>query len=156
MYLHGRKNILSRRDFRSPREDNYRITAVEIELAYWRKHQQLHDYMVRNFAKGVDDCKPIELDLDDLQSIIDDVRSNNERILDASEEERAEYIRVFNNALVWLEAAPAPAPNFTPKPMTTEIGDTLSKIGLTVFEIDEDTFPLVPTETRHVIYQASW
>lgn len=42
----------------------------EIELAYWRKHPDLHGFVVRTFANGVDDCEPIELTADDLKLVL--------------------------------------------------------------------------------------
>lgn len=43
------------------------------ELAYWRKHPNLHGYIVNTFAGGVDECQKIDLDLESLHKIIDAV-----------------------------------------------------------------------------------
>jgi hypothetical protein len=43
------------------------------ELAYWRKHRDLHGYIIRNFADGVDECQPIPLSKDNIENIIDAV-----------------------------------------------------------------------------------
>lgn len=34
----------------------------EVELAYWRKHPNLHGYIVQTYAGGVDECQEIPLD----------------------------------------------------------------------------------------------
>lgn len=44
--------------------------SKEIELAAWRKHPDLHGFVVRTFAAGVDDCAPIELSADDLKLVL--------------------------------------------------------------------------------------
>ena len=43
------------------------------ELAYWRKHPNLHGYIVKTFANGVDECQIIPLSISDLRKIIDAV-----------------------------------------------------------------------------------
>jgi len=48
-------------------------TAPVEELAYWRKHPNLHGYIVNTFAGGVDECQKIDLDIDSLNKIIDAV-----------------------------------------------------------------------------------
>lgn len=40
------------------------------ELAYWRKHPDLHGAIVQSFAGGVDECQPIPLKIEDLESLI--------------------------------------------------------------------------------------
>ena len=45
-----------------------------IELAYWRKHPNLHGYIVQQFAGGVDKCQNIPLTATDLLDIIEAVK----------------------------------------------------------------------------------
>jgi hypothetical protein len=40
------------------------------EVAYWRKANWLHGYIVRTFADGVDECQPIELSRNDVEIIL--------------------------------------------------------------------------------------
>jgi hypothetical protein len=40
-------------------EDN---EAVNSEVCYWRKHPNLHGFIVQTFAAGVDECQRIYLD----------------------------------------------------------------------------------------------
>lgn len=48
----------------------YDSNGLENELAYWRKHPDLHGFIVRTFANGVDDCEPIELSVNDLSEVL--------------------------------------------------------------------------------------
>lgn len=50
-------------------------SSDDIELAYWRKHPNLHGYIVQQFAGGVDKCQNIPLTATDLLDIIEAVRS---------------------------------------------------------------------------------
>ena len=45
-------------------------------LAYWRKHPDLHGYIVNEFANGEDNCQEIPLTEEQMHSIIDAIRSN--------------------------------------------------------------------------------
>lgn len=42
----------------------------EREIAYWRKHPNLHGFIVNEFAGGVDECQRIPLTLDAVKKII--------------------------------------------------------------------------------------
>ncbi len=46
------------------------------ELAYWRKHPDLHGYIVSTFAGGIDECQVIPLTLVDVKNIRDAVDRN--------------------------------------------------------------------------------
>ena len=47
------------------------------ELAYWRKHPNLHGYIVNAFACGEDECQKINLSLEDLSKILNAVETDN-------------------------------------------------------------------------------
>jgi hypothetical protein len=47
------------------------------ELAYWRKHPNLHGYIVQAFANGVDECQKIPLTAENLKQIILAVKDKN-------------------------------------------------------------------------------
>jgi hypothetical protein len=51
------------------------LKAEHVELGYWRKHPNLHGYIVNTFAKGVDECQRIELSATDLRMIAEAVES---------------------------------------------------------------------------------
>ena len=40
-------------------DDKYDIESMDVDLGYWRKHADLHGYIVKTFAKGVDECQKI-------------------------------------------------------------------------------------------------
>lgn len=52
------------------REDGFRVTEHVLKLAYWRKHPDLHGYIVETFANGTDECQRIDLEPDDLRKIL--------------------------------------------------------------------------------------
>ena len=39
--------------------EGFKKKATELEIAYWRKHPNLHGYIVKTFNEGEDDCRPI-------------------------------------------------------------------------------------------------
>ena len=41
--------------------------AELFDLGYWRKHPNLHGYIVETFCDGMDDCRQISLDISDLE-----------------------------------------------------------------------------------------
>lgn len=45
--------------------------AISNEVGYWRKFNALHNYMVNEFGGGVDECQPIELDIEQIIQIRD-------------------------------------------------------------------------------------
>ena len=78
MYLEGEKHLFT--DFRNPQsiplEDGYRLKTRVVELGYWRKHPNLHGYIVNTFAEGIDNCRPIALEANDIEKIIDAAVNN--------------------------------------------------------------------------------
>ncbi|WP_143393267.1 hypothetical protein [Fimbriiglobus ruber] len=82
------------------------------QLGYWRKHPNLHGFIVETFANAVDDCKEIELTASDLRRIVQAIK---ERQLpettgfffgksDPTPEQTGEDIKIFEAAIVWLES----------------------------------------------------
>ena len=72
MYLIGHHyNTAYRDDVPRPKlDDKYDIESMTIDLGYWRKHADLHGYIVDTFAKGIDNCMEIELSEEALDKII--------------------------------------------------------------------------------------
>jgi hypothetical protein len=117
MYLEGEKYIWT--DWKNPqnvlREDGYQITSRTMRLGYWRKHPNLHGFIVNTFAEGIDNCQPIDLSDTDIETIIDavarDALPHTEGFLfgatDGSEKE--ETICIFTAALAWLRVEDAGA-----------------------------------------------
>lgn len=52
-------------------------------VAYWRKVNFLHGYIVKTFAKGVDDCNEIEIDLNGIKNILEKCEDSC-RVLDGA------------------------------------------------------------------------
>jgi hypothetical protein len=47
------------------------------QVAYWRKHPDLHGYIVNTFADGVDECQKIPLDEFKVQNIMAAIRNKS-------------------------------------------------------------------------------
>jgi hypothetical protein len=84
--------------------------AELIDLGYWRKHPNLHGYIVESFADGEDECQEINLSADDIRQIIAAIEATELPETtgfffgesDGSEKERD--LQIFRDALSWLEA----------------------------------------------------
>ena len=91
-------------------EDGKRISRLEVELGYWRKHPNLHGYIVETFAKGVDECQQIDLNEADLKKIIEAITSESLPhtegfFFGASDgSEKNDDVLTLQKALVWLAA----------------------------------------------------
>lgn len=81
-----------------------------IDLGYWRKHPNLHGFIVENFADGIDDCRPIYLDTDHIREIMDAVEANKLPPTvgfffgESDGSEKEQDLAIFREALQWLEA----------------------------------------------------
>ena len=49
--------------------DGHPISSTTLDLGYWRKHPNLHGYIVKTYAKGKDECQQILLNADQLEDI---------------------------------------------------------------------------------------
>lgn len=109
-YLRGRKIPF---DYNNRREeDGFEVSSVVLELGYWRKHPNLHGYIVQTFADGVDECQEIPLSRDDLMKIRE--AASNPKSLPHTEgfffgasygtqEEADEDVAIIDKALEWLK-----------------------------------------------------
>lgn len=79
MYLLGEKFYWTdlENDENNLKEDGFRVESKELRLGYWRKHPNLHGYIVQAFTDGVDNCQRIELSIDDLNQILNAVKNQN-------------------------------------------------------------------------------
>jgi hypothetical protein len=93
-------------------EEGVPVKSKTYELAYWRKHPNLHGYIVKNYAKdGVDDCEPVELDQDALIDIMAAVREDRLPLTSGfffgsspeGAEQRDHDLAVLTRALFWLQ-----------------------------------------------------
>lgn len=105
MYLGGRRLFMKGR----MNEDGDPVSEERIELGYWRKHPNLHGYIVETFANGEDDCRPIELSQDDMVQIVNAIEDGKLPdttgfffgASDGSKEEKAYDLKVFQKAMEW-------------------------------------------------------
>ena len=110
MYLEGEKYLFNDRE--NPqndlREDGYEVRSKILRLGYWRKHPNLHGFIVKTFADGIDNCEPIALEDTDIERIIEAVARDDLPhtegfffgVTDGTEKD--ETIRIFTAALAWL------------------------------------------------------
>lgn len=127
MNLYGEKSVSSSSDANPVKEDGFIVSNKTLDLGYWRKHANLHGFIVKEFADGEDECQRIDLGEEELQKIIDTVQSDgmfDEQVTGfffgksyfpgekdeyySYEEQKANDIEVFTKALEWIRnAAPA-------------------------------------------------
>ncbi|MCC7042820.1 MAG: hypothetical protein IT183_03095 [Acidobacteria bacterium] len=118
MYLHGEKYLGPDFSASPPAirhfEDDYRLEIKTLRLGYWRKHPNLHGYIVNTFADGIDECQRIDLRDADIERIIEAVACDDLPhtegfffgVSDGSEKE--ETLRILRAALAWLRGEPDP------------------------------------------------
>lgn len=103
MYLTGERYFLNCDRKRGTKK------AELFDLGYWRKHPNLHGFVIDNFADGIDDCRQIPLGTDDIHAIIDAIEAGELPHTvgfffgesDGSEKERD--LIILREALTWLE-----------------------------------------------------
>lgn len=160
MYLTGRKYFWQAwdNDGANRREDGKRVKSIDVELGYWRKHPDLHGYIVNTFAGGKDDCKEIELTADNLREIVKAVRA---RTLphttgfffgesDLSDEEIDGDVKTLEGAIDWLQAGDE-------EPFVTEPAESGPGFSMTIVKPKPDEAKTAAQRvSRSVHYQASW
>lgn len=119
MHLMGRKFIWRNWDNpeAGPNEDGYPVQSMELELGYWRKHPNLHGYIVREFAGGEDDCNEVVLSEQDLQRTIEAVERGQlphttgfffgDSAYWSTPERVEETTKMLHGALRWLQGTEA-------------------------------------------------
>jgi hypothetical protein len=146
MYLEGRK----RRYNSTETEDGFPVKSKTLDLGYWRKHPNLHGYIVQAFAEGKDECQDIELGAQDIKNIISAINGKTLPetsgfffgVSDMSVAQRKHDVAVFTKALKWLEKVKV----VQPEKVETDIG--------VMYKIDASTE--ISDESRYVVYRASW
>jgi hypothetical protein len=106
-YLNGKK-FYGRYQPKPRMEDGHIIEEITIALGYWRKHPNLHGYIVQTFADGKDECQDIELSAENVNQIITAIQKKELPETtgfffgesDGSETE--EDLEIFGKALGWL------------------------------------------------------
>lgn len=54
-----------------PEIEGFKVDYVIIEVAYWRKANQIHNWFVTNVQEGVDNCETYAVTLDQLKELRD-------------------------------------------------------------------------------------
>jgi hypothetical protein len=164
MHLRGRKNFWpSYPNSNDRKEDELPVNMIEIDMGYWRKHPDLHGFIVNTFAEQ-DDCEEIPLNPEAIRTIIEAIK---ERRLpktrgfffgESTGAEQKEDLKIFTRALAWLEASDI-SPVSVSEPTPIGGGLMVMKIKPTVTE-DVTTFTGASSKqqavTREVYYRASW
>jgi hypothetical protein len=115
MYLTGEKYLVT--DFENEAnnltEDGFRLTSKLVRLGYWRKHPNLHGFIVDTFANGEDNCQQIHLEAEAIERIIDavarDELPHTEGFFfgESDGSEKSEDLRILKAALEWLRTPEA-------------------------------------------------
>lgn len=79
MHMHGK--LLQFPDYQNPdlseKKHGKVVESITVELGYWRKHPDLHGYIVENFAcNGEDNCQPIYMTREMMLQLIDAVTND--------------------------------------------------------------------------------
>ena len=91
--------------------DGFKLCELVVELGYWRKHPDLHGYIVQNFCNGVDDCRSVELSLGDLNRILEAVKSDSLPKTDgfffgeSNERDKELSIEILDKTIEWIGKA---------------------------------------------------
>ena len=113
MYLTGEKFTLS--DWDNPENiemvDGFRLKNRELDLGSWRKHPDLHGFIVQTFAGGQDTCQRIQLTIPNLEEIIsaiqDDKLPPTEGFFfgksENDAEQKKETIETLTKAIQWAQ-----------------------------------------------------
>jgi len=115
MYLRGRKHHFPcQNEMNNVTEDGFLVVATELDLGYWRKHPNLHGFIVHTFAEGVDECQPISLNIDQLNMTISAIK--HEQLIpttgfffgksQGTKEQQFEDLRIMEAARDWLARIP--------------------------------------------------
>lgn len=158
MYLTGRKFFWYAHPKETERrEDGKRVSSMDVELGYWRKHPNLHGYFVNEFAKGDDNCQEIDLTANDLRKVIAAVERGALPhttgfffgASDGSPEEVQHDLDVLKGALAWLEESDE-------SPVTPpEVSGVVGGVTAITFKPRDDR-KAGQQVTRTVHYRASW
>jgi len=120
MFLAGRKSThwdIPKEE--RPKEDGFVVSYKALDLGYWRKHPDLHGYILETCAPGEEDtCQEVYVTKEHLQQIIDRVKQGPMPTVqgfffgDSSAmgyyepEEIQRTVNMLQSALDWLTNAP--------------------------------------------------
>lgn len=104
MYLTGDR-------YRTETREIGQLKAERYHLGHWRKHHQLHSFIVQNFDNGDDSCHEIDLGLDELHLLLEAIVNRELPHTtgfffgesDVSDEQIAEDVKTIEQAIRWVE-----------------------------------------------------
>ena len=110
MYLTGEKFFHTLDGTSRETAEGFEIKEHRLSLGYWRKHPNLHGFIVDQFAGGEDLCQEIPLTPDDLQQIIEAVKTGDLPFTtgfffgtsDLSDEQKQFDLDILERAYSWL------------------------------------------------------
>ena len=111
MNLYGVKDMARQygEDACNEEHDNFIVDSITLDLGYWRKHPNLHGFIVENFAGGKDGWQKIDLSKEDVLKIIQAVNEDNLPETKgfffgvSCPSYKDETLRILNNALAWYD-----------------------------------------------------
>lgn len=112
MYLEGEKYYYTNWDDPSKNltEDGFELKTKRLRIGYWRKHPNLHGFIVKTFAGGADTCQDIELGVKELALIANATREHTLPETsgfffgESGPEDDEPTLKIIDDAINWLEA----------------------------------------------------
>ena len=109
MYLEGER-YASRYEAR-PQQDGFPVSKIVLEIGYWRKHPNLHGYIVQTFAEGNDERQRLSLGAADCrkisEAILEDELPPTTGFFfgdsDWHKEDKEDNAKMFSDAAQWLD-----------------------------------------------------
>ena len=105
MYLEGETYFYEERK----NEDGMKVKREIVEIGYWRKHPDLHGYIVHHFQSGLDDCRRTPLSMADLCNIYKAVKGDNMPTItgfffgESRKEDQKMTLGFLDDAMEWLK-----------------------------------------------------
>lgn len=101
--------LIGERSFPGGIDDKPKLIGERYSFGHWRKHPNLHGYIVQEFSEGDDNCREIVLSAEGLRQIIAAVEDDQLPVTtgfffgesDGSEKERD--LQILRDAVTWLE-----------------------------------------------------
>ena len=113
MYLEGERyySNISDNDVR-PKLGDYQIKQNILDMGYWRKHPDLHGYIVQTYADGVDACQEIYLHPDALEDIANAIEEDRLPHTEGfffgksewHKETKKKDAKIFRDAKAWINS----------------------------------------------------
>lgn len=102
MYLHGKISYWQLKE----EKEGFPLVSKTYELGYWRRHSNLHEFIVQTFADNEDKCQEIYLSLTDLQLIHDAINMealSNSPCEIPDDSYRSSSLEIIEKSMNWLK-----------------------------------------------------